>query len=620
MKLTETLKELLVKKVIYDNIVEAVSPQLMTQMLGKYRGETNDDEYIIKNYIEDFDKYKNSLDPNLRDITKYTYSKLKSLIDDLKYRKEWRKTLNETIKIYMSTEGLGKGSELEDTKINIKKFLEINDFLPGQFKDILKIPYLKLNRIVSDNFENIIREKGFKHLKESDSNVSPEDILVRLNMYINSYSELPLHSKPIFRMNFEEFESIVDVLPTDVEDFGGEIDISDVKVVYEDDNVLVFLGDGKQHCINIRKKYAPDRSWCTSWERAGNYYYKYRLDDNLTLYYVINKLKDPSDVDYASVILVSKDGSKRLADGSNSNRYAGMTIVPWGEIVGKIPVIKNIESTFKPIPLTNEEIEKLRGIKALTVKNDAVEELGEEAAELWIELTGPDLTRQPQIYINLPVDLKKKYIGLGLDLNSEMVSKSEPEAQKYFLTKKIESITNKTLTKLTPEEKALIKSPIFPKDLIEKIKKRTIVEALNETGKFDVKIETNSKTDIFISLFGFEELINSLPQDIIMFDYKSDNYLNIPLTPSFCKFKNLEIIRFNSVINSIPKCVSELKKIKLITLKYNKNLTYIPEEIFLLPDLDFLLVDDTLKSQLDEDKINEKREILGLPTVIVSFL
>jgi hypothetical protein len=105
-----------------------------------------------------------------------------------------------------------------------------------------------------------------------------------------------------------------------------------------------------------------------------------------------------------------------------------------------------------------------------------------------------------------------------------------------------------------------------------------------------------------------------------MFDYKSDNYLNIPLTPSFCKFKNLEIIRFNGVINSIPKCVSELKKLKLITLKYNKNLTYIPEEIFLLPDLDFLLVDDTLKSQVDEDKINEKREILGLPTVIVSFL
>ena len=187
MKLTETLKELLVKKVIYDNIFEAVSPQLMAKMLDKFGKETNDDESIVRNYIESFDRYKNSLDPNLRDITRYTYSELKSLIDDLNYRKEWKKLLNKTIKIYMATEGLGKGAELDEAKINIKKFLEIIDFLPNQFEDILKIPYLKLTRIISSNFENIIRDKGFKHLKESNPNATTEDILFRLNMYINSY-------------------------------------------------------------------------------------------------------------------------------------------------------------------------------------------------------------------------------------------------------------------------------------------------------------------------------------------------------------------------------------------------------------------------------------------------
>ena len=620
MKLTETLKELLVKKVIYDNIFEAVSPQLMTKMLDKFGKETNDDESIVRNYIESFDKYKNSLDPNLRDITRYTYSELKSLIDDLNYRKEWRKTLNETIKIYMSTEGLGKGAELDDAKINIKKFLEIIDFLPNQFKNILKIPYLKLTRILSDNFENIIREKGFKHLKESNPNATTEDILVRLNMYINSYGELPFYSKPIFRMDFGEFESIVDVLPTDVEDLGGEIDISDVKVVYEDDNVLVFLGDGKQHCINIRKKYAPDRNWCTSWERAGNYYYNYRLDQNLTLYYVINKLKDSSDVDYASVILVSKDGSKRLADGSNSGRYAGSTIVPWSEIVGKIPVIKNIEPTFKPIPLTGEEIEKLRGIRNLNVNNDAVKELGEETAELWIELSSPNLTRQPQIYINLPVDLKKKYIGLGLDLNSEMISLSEPEVQKYYLSKKIESLSNKTLSDLGEADIALIKSPIFPKDLREKIKTRSIDVALKGLGNKDIKIDIGSNLGKYVSMFGFDELINRLPEFLESFEFKSNTYLNIPVPKSFCKFKKLEIMGFKNVINSLPKCVDEMKELKIIQLSSNANLTSIPEEIFLLPNLDYISVGSNFESEFNEDKINEEREILGLDYLMISYM
>ena len=620
MKLTETLKELLVKKVIYDNIFEAVSPQLMSKMLDKFGKETSDDESIVRNYIESFDKYKNSLDPNLRDITRYTYSELKSLIDDLNYRKEWRKTLNETIKIYMSTEGLGRGAELDDAKINIKKFLEIIDFLPNQFKDILKIPYLKLTRILSDNFENVIREKGFKHLKESNPNATPEDILVRLNMYINSYGELPFYSKPIFRMDFGEFESIVDVLPTDVEDLGGEIDISDVKVVYEDDNVLVFLGDGKQHCINIRKKYAPDRSWCTSWERSGNYYYNYRLDQNLTLYYVINKLRDPSDVDYASVILVSKDGSKRLADGSNSGRYAGSTIVPWSEIVGKIPVIKNIEPTFKPIPLTDEEIEKLRGIKNLKVNNDAVGELGEEAAELWIELSSPDLTRQPQIYINLPVDLKKKYIGLGLDLNSEMISLSEPEVQKYYLSKKIESLSNKTLSDLGETDIALIKSPIFPKDLREKIKTRSIDVALKGLGNKDIKIDIGSNLGKYVSMFGFDDLIDRLPESLESFEFKSNTYLNIPIPKSFCKFKKLEIMGFKNVINSLPKCVGEMKELRIIQLSSNANLTSIPEEIFLLPNLDYINVGSNFESEFNEDKINEEREILGLDYLMISYM
>ena len=75
------------------------------------------------------------------------------------------------------------------------------------------------------------------------------------------------------------------------------------------------------------------RSWCTSREGTSNLYYNYRFDQNLTLYYVIDEDLPFNNLNFASVILVDRNGEMRLADGSNSGRYAGSTILPWDEII-----------------------------------------------------------------------------------------------------------------------------------------------------------------------------------------------------------------------------------------------------------------------------------------------
>jgi len=623
MKLTETLRELLVKKVIHDNIFEAVSPALMSQMLSKYANETDEDESTIRAYVEDFDKYKNSLNPNMRDITKYSFIQLKSLIDDLKSKKEWRKLLNSTIKVYMDNEELGRGSELDRTKLNIKKFFEIVNFLPKNKRDIMKIPYLELSSIISDYFEPIIRSEGFKYLKKTNPTVMDEQILGRLEVYLNSYGELPFYSRPLFGMTFDEFELIVDALPQLGEDLAGEIDVSDIQVVYEDDDVLVFLGDDKQRCINIRKKYAPDRTWCTSYETSSNYFYNYRLRKNLTLYYVINKNIDTSNVDYASVILVEKNGEMRLADGTNRDRYSGHQTIPWNEIVGKIPPLKDKKSVFKPIPLTDNEIENFTRIENLKVVEDAVKELGYEEAQMWLELTSKDLTKYPNgtiIFLNLPQELKKKYIGLGINLNSEMISKSDSEIQKYHLSKKLQSLINKPIGSLTDSDIALIKSPIFPKKLIGDLKTKYLNDSLGASWGNTIDIKPKNNAEKYISLFGFEEFIDRLPNTVVTFFYTGDGYFDNPLPPSFCKFKNLEVLTLKSAINSLPECIGDMESLTFISLIGNKNLTKIPEDIYLLPKLTYLGVKPMVPSMLSDDEINERRESQGLEYLMVSYV
>lgn len=61
------------------NLTE-ISNALMNQLLTKFRNETEDSEDDIKTYINDFGKYQNGLPADKRDLTKYSYEQLKSLI------------------------------------------------------------------------------------------------------------------------------------------------------------------------------------------------------------------------------------------------------------------------------------------------------------------------------------------------------------------------------------------------------------------------------------------------------------------------------------------------------------------------------------------------------------
>ena len=117
------------------NLTE-ISNTLMNQLLIKFKDETEDTEDKMKEYINSFERYKNGLPSDKRDITKYTYDELKSLITSKSLKKEEK----DLFKAYM--QGPGKGSDQRQVKSMIKRFLEIRDLLPAPNRDIHTLNWL----------------------------------------------------------------------------------------------------------------------------------------------------------------------------------------------------------------------------------------------------------------------------------------------------------------------------------------------------------------------------------------------------------------------------------------------------------------------------------------------
>jgi hypothetical protein len=179
--------------------------------------------------------------------------------------------------------------------------------------------------------------------------------------YLDNFNQLYDQMPLVTSLSFTDFEHYIDA-SVKSEDTDTKTDTSDVEEVYNENNLIIFQPKTRDQCIKLKN----GRSWCTSREGTSNLFYNYRLDNERTLYYVIDQDKDYSDVNFAVVILVDPDGDMSLADGTNSGRYSGHQNIPWSEIVTKIPKLKGLEGIFKPKPLTSEEkslIDKIRGSK-----------------------------------------------------------------------------------------------------------------------------------------------------------------------------------------------------------------------------------------------------------------
>jgi hypothetical protein len=579
--------------ILNGTLIVEVSGKLQKQLLDKFKLETQDSEEQIVKYINDFERLKQSLPSDKRDITRYDYKTLKSLIDGKEGSKVRKSDVNSAITNFLKRE---KKLPLLELRLAVKKFFEIQSEIKNAPKNIEKYSYLKLVKFLEENYANLLTQKLLNKFRTENQTLTNNAILFYITNYIQNIGNIPFEMPSVDLMSFTQFEHLIDeMIAKEGLSKKASVDLKDIDFVYDDNDLIVFSPTTKDQCISL----GHGRPWCTSRMGSGNLYYNYRLNNNKTLYYVLDKSRDYEDRFFATVILVDPRGGTAFADKTNSGRFSGHENMSWDEISSHIPKLANLKDLFVPRPLSDEEIEmrdkyknfdyNVRYGKRLPGNQTPMEFFDSpKEVELWMEINSPDLADED--YATLTPELKKKYIALGFDLTPRQVAASEAVVLKYYADKKIEKIKQTTLRGLTDADIALLNSPIF-KTIKESLKER-FAEGLTTDGGKRLKIENLKSGDVgkFISLYGLEDIFENLSDDmesIAIYGNEDGSNQTIEIPRSLTRFKNLTQLVLNyGIISEFPDFICELKELTTIGLVRNPQLTSIPECIGLLPELE----------------------------------
>ena len=575
----------------------------MKDYINNCKLTTDDNEDVIISVINSYKKYKNNLPNNKRDITKLSYLEIKNIVT----YKEIKKLERKSFKKYMED---NKGADKIGVKLALRKFYDLYPILPNDKRDVNKMSYLELTDFLQNEFVSLLTKPAYMRFVCDESlTVTVEQIIHYIGEYFEKYDRLPSNIPPLFFMSFDELENVLDGigdLIMGIDD--NEDDYTDIETIYDNDNLLIFKPNGKEQCIRL----SNGRSWCISKPGGSNMYYHYRLNSNLTIYYVVDKDKPFSDVNYAVVILVDPYGNKRIADGKNmSGGYSGHNNEVWSTIVGKVSKLKNIEHLFVANPLSVEEQTQMNKYKNTDIYKDPIDELGsEQAVEMWIEIASPDLTYRRNgndIYKNFTENLKNKYLSLGMDLTSDMIINSEPNVLKYYAARKMQDLMRKSLNELSDSDITFLNSSVM-KENKEKLKEKFSDQLSDVSNNGFVSLEypkdVNSK---YVVLFGFEEFFKRIPLDTTMIQIENTSKVQISLDipESIGNLTELKTLVIDNMVRSLPESIGKCGKLKFINLPNNSQLEGIPEAFSELYDLKFLSTENSNPNMKIPNKIQD---------------
>jgi hypothetical protein len=608
MKLLSVLKETIVSD---KKIISEISASRKNTLIKKFSGSTNDSVQQISSYIDEFEDIKNGLPADRRDILRYSYDELKNVISQ-------KKTSKNIDSIFDEFKKREKSIPNDELKKYIKRFLEISSKIPKNKSDILSYNFLDLAQFINENYPILISKLLLDKFTKEDPNLTVPQVTYYIQTYLDYLNEIPSNIKKVDEMSFTEFEHLIDGIAATKNTFETKKDdYDDIDLRYNENNLKIFAPKTKDQCIKLRN----NRTWCTSREGSGNLYYNYRLSSERTLYYVIDEDKDFNDLNFAVVILVDPDGGMSLADKSNTGDFSGHRNLPWDMIVKKIPKLKNLKQIFKPEPLTKEEKELISKVQNVKVGDDPKKSFSSlNELEMWLEYNSPRLTDIQ--YINLPLNLKKKYITLGMDLTSEQLRNSEPEILQYYIRKKEDKLKNTTLTNLSDSDISLLNIKLMrnlKESLKEKFKSDTFIK--KDAEEFNV-VYPDGVISKFITLYGFDEIFEDIPPNIRAFIFKNKSKTEkiiLKLPDNIYSFTELETLVLENCINELPSSIGNLKKVTILTLSNNTNLKELPDSILNMDGLSFINLENTKVEKFPEKFFDYFQEELKKDFYIKKF-
>lgn len=131
----------------------------------------------------------------------------------------------------------------------------------------------------------------------------------------------------------------------------------------------------------------------------------------------------------------------------------------------------------------------------------------------------------------------------------------------------------------------------------------------------------NDNVSKYIGIYGFDEFMESLPQDMVRFDFEAgggygnqDKLAARPLPEKFTTFPDLQILHIEGLVNEIPESIGNLKKLKFLSLAKNPDLKSLPESLADLENLEVINIKDSpnveIGPRLQEKDDNEELIII----------
>jgi hypothetical protein len=150
MKLVKVLSTVITEKSTPKSVLLEISDKLKKSLVSKFSQQTQDTPETIGEYIDEFEKYKNGLPANERDLSKYDYANLKKVIDVKKYQKKEK----ELFSAFKKKEDKLERVELAKT---IRKFLEVQSKF-GKVKDPSNYKFLDFSKLINQVYPKYIKQ------------------------------------------------------------------------------------------------------------------------------------------------------------------------------------------------------------------------------------------------------------------------------------------------------------------------------------------------------------------------------------------------------------------------------------------------------------------------------
>lgn len=566
-----------------------VSDKVIKQLTDKYKKtDPKLTDVEIVQYIDDFERFKSALPVDGRDIARYSFTELKSLIDNLRTKK----LFTDAFDFFKKTE---KSIERVRLKRAIKNFYEIQSVLPKKYQDIKTFKFDILKDLLygeaneqRPNYKTLLTKKLKEKFEKEGADKDQIDFY--LSKYFRGMHVIPPDAPPVDKMSFEDFEHFIDgTIPDENAVSSSEINTT-AELLVDTDELQIYHARTKKDAV----PFGFLASWCISRQGGGNLFYNYRLSKRLTIYFVINKTKPRTNIDYGLVILVERDGRYNLADMTNRGTFAGATIVSWSNIIEKNPLLEPYKQLFKPEPLTDEEanfVSKYMSTNPGPNPNDYFNG-NIDNINTWLELRSSSIDNEQ--YANLPEECQKTYISLGYSLNSVMIQTSQPSVLAYYVNKKLESIKSIPLDRLSTEDIALLTSNDPNARKLKINLKSKFTSDLSSTFNDDsAEINyPNSVASKYAALYGLDEIFEIIPENVneLQLENTSNSSISIRIPESIIRFKQLRDVYMVNFVSELPEEIGKLPNLMMLSLQNNENLKSLPKSLVTSKTLEVIVL------------------------------